>query len=164
MLKKILKFFKFIVVGCVWTFALICFARWLLIKIWSFDIFYKKQWEVMVGFWNNNGVIIGFSDYMFFVTLLFLVAFWFFGWYFFYKLKYSKILIAPINYIANRELKKYEKESKYITFKNISVAEKITVEDLIQERIHKEKNEDNTKKADLLRKNISEKIIKRKEQ
>lgn len=164
MIKKILKFFKFFVVGVVWTPAFLYLARWLMIWIWQFDIFYKKQWVVMAGFWNNNGVIIGFSDYMLFTALLVLILLWILGWRFFYKADYLKILMIPVNYIANYEIKKYEKEDKHVTFKNIAIAEKMTIEDVIQERIQKEKDKEHIKEADQLRKKISEKIIKRKEQ
>ena len=47
--------------------------------------------------------------------------------------------------------------------KNIKVGEKISVEDLIQERIKQEQT-DNVKESDEMRRNISEKIINRKEQ
>ena len=82
----------------------------------------------------------------------------------FYKADYLKILMMPVNYIANYEIKKYEKEDKHVTFKNIAIAEKMTIEDVIQERIQKEKETEHIKEADQLRKNISEKIIKRREQ
>lgn len=164
MFKKILKIFKFIVTGGIWTLAFLCFARYLLIWIWHFDIFYKKQWVVMAGFWNSNGVIIGASDYMFLITLPVLMVVWIWGIYYFYKTNYAKILMMPINYIANHEIKKYEKEEKHIVFKNMAISEKLTVEDVIQERIRKEKGKDHIKEADKLRQDISEKIIKSKEQ
>ena len=49
-------------------------------------------------------------------------------------------------------------------FKNMAISEKLTVEDVIQERIRKEKGKDHIKEADKLRQDISEKIIKSKEQ
>lgn len=72
-------------------------------------------------------------------------------------------MIAPLNYIANRDLKKYEQEDTHVVIKNIKVGEKISVEDLIQERIKQEQT-DNVKESDEMRRNISEKIINRKEQ
>ena len=72
-------------------------------------------------------------------------------------------MIAPLNYIANRDLKKYEQEDTHVVIKNIKVGEKISVEDLIQERMKREQT-DNVKESDEMRRNISEKIINRKEQ
>ncbi len=165
MLKKIFKIFKFIIIGGIWTPVFLCFSRLLMVKIWQFDIFYKKQWEVMKGFWNGNGVIIGISDYMLFVTLFFLMLFWFFILLFLCRLNYFKLLLKPIEYISNREIKRYEQTNNQIVLKNMSVAEKITIEDVIKERIQQEKKQDKkVKEADYLRQNISEKIIKKKEQ
>lgn len=165
MLKKIFKIFKFIIIGGIWTLVFLCFSRLLMVKIWQFDIFYKKQWEVMKGFWNGNGVIIGISDYMLFVTLFFLMLFWFFILLFLCRLNYFKLLLKPIEYISNREIKRYEQTNNQIVLKNMSVAEKITIEDVIKERIQQEKKQDKkVKEADYLRQNISEKIIKKKEQ
>ncbi len=164
MLKKIFKIVKLFIIGGLWTLLLACFIRWIMIRIWQFDIFYKKQWSVIAGFWNNNGIIIGASDYMLFVVLLLSLIIWICGWILFYKVSYVSILTKPINYIADRAIKKYETQDNHIVFKNISVAEKTTLEDIIQERIQKEKNKELIKEAEHLRKNISEKIIKRKEQ
>lgn len=119
----------------------------------------------MKGFWNGNGVIIGISDYMLFVTLFFLMLFWFFILLFLCRLNYFKLLLKPIEYISNREIKRYEQTNNQIVLKNMSVAEKITIEDVIKERIQQEKKQDKkVKEADYLRQNISEKIIKKKEQ
>lgn len=162
MFKKLLKLLRLILVGVVWTSAFVLAARLLMIYLWHFDILYKKQWTVLAGFWNNNGVIAGFADYMFFVTLVVLFIVWIWGWRYFYKANYLKLLMSPIAYIANYKLKKYENIDNHIIIKNISVGEKLSVEDFIQNRIKQEKNNP-TKEADLLRRNISEKIIQRKE-
>ena len=68
-----------------------------------------------------------------------------------------------MEYFANREIKKYENIDTHVVIKNISVGEKMTIEDVIKDRIKQEKA-NVAKDADALRKNISEKIIQRKEQ
>ena len=68
MLKKISKLTKCLFVGAMWTSAFLYIARLLMICIWKFDIFYAKQWSVVKGFWNNNGVIEGAADYTFFLV------------------------------------------------------------------------------------------------
>ena len=79
------------------------------------------------------------------------------------KIKYSRLFLKPLEYFANRDIKKYENIDTHVVIKNISVGEKLTVEDIIKERI---KNEQTSKAKDAedLRKTISEKIIQRKEQ
>lgn len=163
MLKKIIKTIRALFIGIIWTSALLYVARLLMIYIWKFDIFYVKQWSVVKRFWNNNGVIDDASDYAFFLSLLLILIIWIVGGVKLCRLNYAKLMIAPLNYIANRDLKKYEQEDTHVVIKNIKVGEKISVEDLIQERIKQEQT-DNVKESDEMRRNISEKIINRKEQ
>ena len=163
MLKKIIKIIRALFIGVIWTSALLYTARMLMIYIWKFDIFYAKQWSVVKRFWNSNGVIEGASDYTFFLSLLLILIVWIVGWIKLCRLNYAKLAIAPLNYIANRDLKKYEQINTHVVIKNIKVGEKLSVEDLIQERI-KQEQINNVKESDEMRRNISEKIINRKEQ
>ena len=163
MLKKIIKTIRALIIGIIWTSALLYVARLLMIYIWKFDIFYTKQWSVVKRFWNSNGVIEDASDYAFFLSLLLILIVWLVGWIKLCRLDYAKLVVAPLNYIANRDLEKYEQIDTHVVIKNIKVGEKISVEDLIQERIKQEQT-DNVKESDEMRRNISEKIINRKEQ
>lgn len=162
MFKKTAKSLKVLFIGVLWTAAFLYAARLILIYIWHFDIFYRKQWGVLSGYWNNNGVIMSGTDYLFFLTLLILVLVWGIGWRLLAKANYLKLLLYPFEYFNNYEIKKYENVDTHVVIKNIAVSEKLTVEDVIQERIKKEKV-NKVKEADQLRRNISEKIIKRKE-
>lgn len=163
MLKKIAALIKFLLTAAVWTAAFLLMARYLLIFVWHFDIFYPAQWDVVRGYWNSNGVIMGAADYMFFITLLVLAVVWLFGLRYFYKMKYSRLVLAPLEYIADYPLKKYQNTDSHVVIKNISVGEKLKLEDIIQERIKKEKPK-TTRESDNLRDSISEKIIRRKGQ
>lgn len=162
MFKKLLSLTKFIIIGVLWTIVFLWGSRFLLVYIWHFDILSKKQWVVIAGYWNNNGVIMQLSDYMFFLTLLLLLVVWVIGWRWFSKISYSKLLLGPLNYVLNYRLKKYETDEERVVIKNMNVGEKLSVEDLIQERIKSEKHLE-SKESEQLRRNISEKIIKRKE-
>ncbi len=162
MFKSIIKLLRNLIIGAVWTYLFALFSRWLLIYIWHFDILYKKQWIVVKGFWNNNGVIAGSSDYMLLLTMLILLIVWVIGWKKLCKVNYVKLALKPINYIADYGISKYEAEDKHVTIKNLKVGEKITVEDVIQARI-KEENSHQDKEADSLRKSISEKITNYRE-
>jgi hypothetical protein len=118
---------------------------------------------MIVQYWNNNGVISGFSDISFFIVLILTLVIWIWGIRKVNKINYLKLFIKPLEYIANREIKKYENVDTHVVIKNISVGEKLTIEDVIKDRIKQEKA-NVAKDADSLRKNITEKIIKRKEQ
>lgn len=117
---------------------------------------------VVKGFWNRNGVIAGSSDYMLLLTMFILLLIWVWGWHRLCKVNYIKLMLKPINYLADYGLKKYEAEDKHVTIKNLKVGEKITVEDVIQARIKQEGN-NQSKEAESLRKSISEKITNYKE-
>lgn len=163
MLKKIAKTVRALLIVCVWTCVLLYVARWLMICIWKFDIFYAKQWGVVKGFWNSNGVIVGASDYTFFLSLLLIFVIWVVGCVKLCRLDYVKLAMAPLHYISNYDIKKYEREDTHVVIKNIKVGEKLSVEDLIQERIKQEQTQ-NVKESDEMRRNISEKIINSKKQ
>ena len=60
------------------------------------------------------------------------------------------------------EIKKYENLDTHVIIKNISIGEKMTLEDVIKDRIKQEKT-NVSKDADALRKHISQKIMQRKE-
>lgn len=162
-MKKIGAFLKLAMTGAVWSAVFIWLARRLIRLIWNFDILYKKQWEVISRYWNDNGVIIGASDYLFFLTLLFLFIVWLWGWRKLYRANYVKLLLAPLEYINNYQLRKYEQDETHVVIKNMSVGEKLTVEDVIKDRIKKEEQNPRTNTSQDLRQGISQKIIQRKE-
>lgn len=162
-MKKIAKAIKFIILASVWSFIFIGFSRFLLNMVFKFDFLSHTQWKAIAEYWNKGGVVRDFSDYMFFVSLIIVFVLWLWGIRKVNKIKYSRLFLKPLEYFANRDIKKYESIDTHVVIKNISVGEKLTVEDIIKERI---KNEQTSKAKDAedLRKTISEKIIQRKEQ
>lgn len=163
MIKKIGRLIKFVLLSLIWTIVFLNVSRLLIYYIWKFNILNTKQWSMIVQYWNNNGVISGFSDISFFIVLILTLVIWIWGIRKVNKINYLKLFIKPLEYIANREIKKYENVDTHVVIKNISVGEKLTIEDVIKDRIKQEKA-NVAKDADSLRKNITEKIIKRKEQ
>lgn len=163
MIKNILKFIRFWAIGFMWTGIYGYLVRLFLIKFWQFDILYRKQWIVIKGFWNSNGVIHGVSDYLLLVSMFILLLIWGWGWYRLYKINYGKKLVGFVNYISGRGLKKYEESAEHVVIKNLKVGEKLTVEDVIQDRIKQEKTEKSQEAGDL-RKKVSEKIVNYREQ
>lgn len=163
MFKKLLKFLRFLLIGAVWSVGFGYVVRMLVVKLWKFDVFYKKQWEVIAQFWENNGVIVGASDYMLFVVLLLSLGVWIWGWRRLVKVDYISIILWPLKYISDKQVEKYQNSGKRVVFKNMGIAEKKTIEDVIEERIKQESGEKSVKESEQLRKNISEKIIRRKD-
>lgn len=163
-MKKIGAIFKFAVTGVLWSGAFVWLARLLIRQIWNFDILYRKQWQVISRYWNDNGVIVGASDYLFFLTLILLFVVWLWVWRRLYRADYIKMLLAPLEYINNYQLRKYEQNETHVVLKNMSVGEKLTVEDVIKARIKKEEQAPRANVSQDLRQGISQKIIQRKEE
>ena len=163
MIKKIGRIAKFLILAYVWTVLFLGLSRLMLKLIWKFDILSIKQWRVIAEHWNSGGSIRGVSDFSLFITLVIIVVFWLVGIRKVNKINYLKLFMKPIEYLNNRSMRKYENLDTHVVIKNISVGEKLSVEDLIKDRINQEKV-NVAKDAEALRKNISEKIIQRKEQ
>ena len=164
MFKKLLKFIKFIFVGSVWSAFWLVLMQRVMIFIWNFNFFSKNQWRMVASFWNANGTIKGLSDYMLFITLLLVVVVWFFGFRYFYKVGYGRLLLKPFEYFSGKQIEKYSKEGKHVVIKNLVVGEKITLDELIDEKIKAEDKNKQMKESESLRQNISQKIIERKGQ
>ena len=130
--------------------------------IWNFDLFDVSRWKFISEFWQRNGTISGFSDYMFFLSLLVIVIVWIRGWKKFYKIQYVKALLKPFEYFSKKQIEKYSKEDKHVVIKNLTVGEKITIDDLIAEKIKEEEKTPKTKESENLRQGILQKIIQRK--
>ncbi len=163
MIKKIYRTIRFLILATIWTAFILAFCRFFMRLMFKFDIMSAKQWRVIAEYWNHNGVIAGFYDFSFFLVLIVVFVVWFIGVRKVNKIEYAKLFMKPIVYLANRDMKKYENVDNHVVIKNISIGEKLTIEDVIKDRIKQEKS-NVAKDADSLRKNISEKIIKRKEQ
>lgn len=163
MFKKLLAFLKFIVVFIVWTLVFVSVSRWFMLLIWKFDILYKQQWQAIGQYWNEDGTIAGASDYLFFIALFVLVLLWFFGFRYFYKLKYMRMMLFPFRYFNDRQIRKYEQEDTRAVIKNIRVGEKLTVEDVIKDRIKQEEVKQSPKVSQDLRQSISQKINQKKD-
>lgn len=164
MFKKVLKFIKIALVGVVWSILWVALTRKVMLSIWNFDYVSLNHWKMVKSFWNANGTIRGVSDYLLFLSLFLIILLWFKGFKYFYKIDYMKILLKPLLYFSNREIKKYEKGGKHVIIKNLIVGEKTTLNDLIEEKIKEEEKQEAPKESETLRKNISKKIIERKGQ
>jgi len=159
---KILKFLKFMIVFCCWSVAWLVAMRCVVMYFWNFDFMSAGHWKMVASFWNANGTIKGISDYMLFLTLCAVVVIWFIGLRRLYRKDYIKMLLKPFEYFSKKQIEKYGAESKHVVIKNLTVGEKMTVDDLIEEKIKEEENHPSQKQSQNLREKIVEKIIERK--
>lgn len=135
-----------------------CITRY----FWNFDFISLRHWQTIVSFWNANGTIRGVSDYMLFATLLFILIVWYKGLKYFYRLSYGKLLIRPFEYFSKKQIEKYESSGKHVVIKNLIVGEKMTLDELVEEKIKAEDAKQTQKESQNLRESISKKITERK--
>jgi len=163
MFKKIGLFLKFLIVGVLWSTLWCVITQQIVFKIWNFDYLSPNQWRVIKAFWEKNGVIRGVSDYMLFLTLIVILVVWYFGFKKLYHVQYGKFLLKPFESFSKRQITKYENESKHVVIKNLVVGEKMSLEDLIQQKIDAEQSANaGPKESEVLRQNISKKITEQK--
>lgn len=68
--------------------------------------------------------------------LLALIPLWFWGWRFFYRLSFVKILLFPITWYNNRMIRKYGENTPRIILKNMGAAKsKPNMEEIIEQRL-----------------------------
>jgi hypothetical protein len=166
-MKKIGSLLKFFIVGSLWSCGFVAAWRRLLQAFWTFDPFSKTSWRMIAEFWNDGGVISSGKDYLLFAVLLVGTLIWLWGMRFFYRVSYVNLLLSPFKYFDNRNLKKYAEQTSHVVIKNIAIGEKMTAEDVIQQRLKKlEKQEkaDTAHTSEVIRSGIAHKITERKDQ
>ena len=164
MFKKILNLIKFLFVTVFWSALWLSLMRFVILRIWNFDILSLDSWQTISIYWKKGGTIKSAFDYMLFVTFLVVVILWYKGIKRLYQVNFVKLLLKPFDYFSKKQIEKFERESKHITIKNLVVGEKITLDDLIEEKIKEEGNTQSQKESQNLRENISKKITERKGQ
>ena len=162
MFKKVGKLVKFLLTGLFWSVLWTALSQQIVMHIWNFNFLSKDQWQIIAEFWRNNGTIRSFSDYMLFLTLFLIVILWYKGWKRLYHVDYAKLCLAPFEYFSKKQIEKYKAEGKHVVIKNLVVGEKMTLDELIDEKIKEENAAQGVKAADNLRQTLSQKIIERK--
>lgn len=159
MIKKILHFICFVIASAAWALLLALIYRVGFLLFYRLDIFSPKLHLDFLAYWNNGGVLSAKDLIMFFFIFLYVpLCLW--VWYKFYHFKFMKLLIVPLNWFANLGSDKLK--VKNVNIKNLVVEEKKTIEQLVQERLSKErkKQQDSAKSSqpEDFRKRIIEKI------
>ena len=163
MFKKLGLFLRFLVIAAVWSAFWLFLTQQLVLRIWNFNYISPKQWSLIKAFWDKNGVIREASDYMLFITLLVILIVWYIGFKKLYHTNYVKLFLRPFEYFHKKRIEQYTTESKHVVIKNLVVGEKMTLEDLINEKIKEEKGQKAShKESEILRETISKKIIEQK--
>lgn len=158
MIKKLFKILKAAIIGIIWTFVFVYTAQATMISVWNFDILNMRDWQVINTFWESGGKIKTGKDYVFVGMLLALIPLWFWGWRFFCRLSFIKILLFPITWYNNRMIRKYGENTPRIILKNMGVNKnKPNMEEIIEQRL-KASAKPREKETGKIRRSIQEKI------
>ncbi len=128
-MKKLLRFLRSSLVLIGWSASFIFCSNLLINLIWRFNFLSAKSWEVLSSFWNQGGVIKTTSDVLLLTSLMLLPLLWLVGFLLVLKIKYSALLLRPINFILRLFDGKQDDEPERIVLKNIKSSQQM-VEDI----------------------------------
>lgn len=159
MLKNLLHiicvlFFGSGLCSLLWVLFVVFFAF-----IYGIDLINVRTYQRISQYWNAGGTL-SWSDTFMMLVLASYLPLCLLIFYRLNKCKFINLIVKPFEWVQNRTLRNYREVS--VNIKNLKVEDKKTIEQVVQERLEKEKGKvKHTDKAEL-RKNIIEKIIKGK--
>ncbi len=164
MIKKLFSIIRFFVISVSWTLFWIGLTQQAVFRIWNFNFLSDRQWRYLSTFWKANGVIKGASDYFLFIALFLIVFLWIWWGRKLLKVQYFKLFLKPFESFSKHQINKYLDEGKHVVVKNLVVGEKLTLDDLINEKIKEEDeaNKNTVKESENLRAGVVKKISENK--
>ena len=121
-IKKLLAFLKWAIVGILWTYTYILLTTLLFKSVWGFNYLSRSSWNIISTFWQQGGRIKSGSDYLFILCLLLLIPLWIWGWRKLYKTNLMAVVLIPLTWYQNRSAAKYMKSMSRIKLHNIGVS------------------------------------------
>lgn len=152
---------KFFHILCMLFFgSLLCLLLWFLYAlcfavIYKVDLLSPLTFQRFSKFWNS-GQTLSLRDTLMMMLLFTYFPFCLFVFYKLSKYKFINLLIKPFEWWQNRTLRNYKEVS--VNIKNLKIEDKKTIEQVVQERLEKEKKKIKQPAKDDIRKNIIEKI------
>ena len=108
---KKLNFPRLLFSGAVAFSALVAVARSYFLSFWHFNILSAAHWNLILHKWNAGWVLRKTSEYTFLLSFLAAPVVLAVLWYVCYKIRWAKILTAPLAPFTNRKKKALEKRS-----------------------------------------------------
>ena len=153
MIKKIFHLLCVFIACCCWCALLIGIVQAIIMLAYHTTplAFYNS----FTQFWNNGNALRG-KDLGIVFLVIAVVPICIYGWYKLYYFKYLKLLTVPINKFFNRGYNHYV--APEVNIKNLKIEEKKSLEQIIQERLDKEKKKNPPQSSTDFRRQIIEKI------
>lgn len=136
MIKKIFHYLCVIFFGLVWSCILLFVFQQLFFWVYNVNILNPKTYRLFSKFWNEGGTLGG-KDVLMICSLLLYLPVCIYGWYKLRSFKYMKLITVPLNKIFNSGYNNYTPPD--VNIKNLKVEEKKTLEQIVNERLEKEK-------------------------
>lgn len=156
-LKKILHICCVLLFGCLVCLALGVLYVLIFSAIYKINLLSPVTYAKISKFWNDGGVLSA-DDVIMLAILWSYIPLCLLIFYLFSKFSFLKLLTVPFEWWQNRTLRNYKEVS--INIKNLKVEDKKTIEDVVKERLERERGKTKKPNRDELRKNIIEKITK----
>lgn len=140
--------------------SVLCALLWLLYALifsmtYGIDLLSVQTFISIASFWNGGGVLNA-NDVLMMLALLSYIPCCIIIFVMLGKFKFLRLITGPFEWWQNRTLRNYREIS--VNIKNLKVEDKKTLEQVVQERLEKEKGKIKQPNKDELRKNIIEKI------
>ncbi len=155
MIKKLFHIFCVLIFGSVLCVLLWLFYALIFAYTYKIDLLSPQTFILISQFWNGGGIL-NFNDVLMMLALMSYVPCCLLIFYKLSRFKFLTLLTIPYEWWQNRTLRDYKEVS--VNIKNLKVEDKKTIEQVVQERLEKEKGKIKQPNKDDIRKNIIEKI------
>ena len=161
MIKKIFHYIWVAIFGTLWSIVLGLVFQQLFFWIYNINLLNPKTYKILSDFWESGGVLHG-KDIVMLCSLILYFPVCFYGWYKLWHYKYIRLITVPLNKIFNSGFDNYRAPD--INIKNLKVEEKKTLDQLVNERLEKEKKKNKEQQGESrdFRKKIIEQIEQNK--
>lgn len=161
MIKKIFHYICATIFGTLWSVFLGFVFQQLFFFVYKINLLNPRTYEILSDFWYSGGILSG-KDILMLFSLILYFPICFYGWYKLWHYKYMRLIIVPLNKIFNSGFDNYKAPD--VNIKNLKVEEKKTLEQLVNERLEKEKKkkQGQTGESQDFRKKIIEQIEQNK--
>ncbi len=127
-MKKLLKIFRTLLIGLIWTYLFMVLANFIMYRLWSFNFLSARSWQTISRFWEAGGIIKTTKDYIFLLMLFSLPFIWIWGWRRLSAIDYFSILIYPLNTYNRHIINKYGHDSSRVVLRNLKSSQKMIEE------------------------------------
>ena len=140
-LKKLLAFWKWAIVGIAWSYVYIVLTVSLFRIIWGFNYLSRHSWQVISKFWDAGGRIRTLSDYLFLIALCLLIPLWIWGWKKLYRTNYAQLALTPILWYQKRQADSYMKKMSRVKIHNIGISVSADIQQNFESQLKKQQAE-----------------------